>query len=181
MSEPKTYAWYWVSDLTFLSCSSALAGVLGGTPSTSLALASVSLDPTLSCVIIGSLATFSAFWFNEPKGGESGQGTLPEQRTAEEPANLADTGDLAVREDVHVGQECCDAVGGTGNASHSDTIGPDRPAAEILLCARALFSPGKISVLIASGPSASLELAAGVSFRSCSTKPARRTQSSASI
>ncbi|CAE7315617.1 for, partial [Symbiodinium sp. KB8] len=139
---------------------SALAGVLGGTPSTSLALASVSLDPTLSCVIIG---------------------TLPEQRTAEEPANLADTGDLAVREDVHVGQECCDAVGGTGNASHSDTIGPDRPAAEILLCARALFSPGKISVLIASGPSASLELAAGVSFRSCSTKPARRTQSSASI
>ncbi|OLP86630.1 cGMP-dependent protein kinase, isozyme 2 forms cD5/T2 [Symbiodinium microadriaticum] len=133
MSEPKTYAWYWVSDLTFLSCSSALAGVLGGTPSTSLALASVSLDPTLSCVIIGSLATFSAFWFNEPKGGESGQGTLPEQRTAEEPANLADTGDLAVREDVHVGQECCDAVGGTGNASHSDTIGPDRPAAEILL------------------------------------------------
>ena len=120
MSEPKTYAWHWVSDLTFLSCSSALAGALGGTPSTSLALASVSLDPTLSCVIIGSLATFSAFWFNA---------TLPEERTAGEPANLADTGDLAVREDVHVGQECCDAVGGTGNASHSDTIEPDRHAA----------------------------------------------------
>ena len=52
MSEPKTSssAWHWLSDLTFLSCSSALAGALGGTPSTSLALASVSLDPTLSCV-----------------------------------------------------------------------------------------------------------------------------------
>ena len=121
MSEPKTYAWHWVSNLTFLSCSSALAGALGGTPSTSLALASASLDPTLSCVILGSLATFSAFWFNA---------AVPEQGAAEEPANLEDIGDLAVQKDVHVDQECCDDVGGAGNASnHPDTIGPDRHAA----------------------------------------------------
>ncbi|CAE7734678.1 for [Symbiodinium sp. CCMP2592] len=123
MSEPKTYAWHWVSNLAFLSCSSALAGALGGTPSsTSLALASASLDPTLSCVILGSLATFSAFWFNA---------AVSEQGAAEEPANLEDTGDLAVRQDVQVDQECCDAVGGTGNAiDHPDTIAlPDRHAA----------------------------------------------------
>ena len=123
MSEPetKTYAWHWVSDLTFLSCSSALAGAWGGTPSTSLALASVSLDPTLSFVILGSVAAFSAFWFNA---------AVPEQGAAEEPANLADMGDLAVQQGTHVGQECCSAVGGTGNAiNHPDTVGPDRHAA----------------------------------------------------
>ncbi|CAE7188377.1 Ide [Symbiodinium sp. CCMP2456] len=128
MSEPKTSAWHWVSELTFLSCSSALAGALGGTPSTTLALASVSLDPTLSCVILGSLATFSAFWFNA---------AVPEHGAAEEPANFADMSDLAVQEDVHA--ECCDAVGGTGNAINinlPDSIGRDSHAAGSLVRTR---------------------------------------------